>query len=134
MLLHKFNILSFTFDIAAALASLSQLDVWTVDDVDLLSKFNYFKHQQPQPRLSLALDGVADVTSGSGFSLTLSSKERMLASAVAVKDINAKWPALPLILSRVCAPSRSYDDVVQALRKEDASEPIVDYLRDITYH
>ncbi|KAK3805239.1 MAG: hypothetical protein JOS17DRAFT_781434 [Linnemannia elongata] len=119
---------------AAALASLSQLDVWTVDDVDLLSKFNNFKHQQPQPRLALALDGIADVSSGSGFFLTLSQKERMLASAVAVKDIDEKWPALSLILSRVCVPSHSYEDVVQALRKEDPGEPIVDYIRDITYH
>lgn len=105
-----------------------------MDDVDLLSKFNNFKHQQPQPRLSLALDGIADVSSGSGFFLTLSQKERMLASAFAVKDIDEKWPALSLILSRVCVPSHSYEDVVQALRKEDPGEPIVDYIRDITCH
>ncbi|KAF9583208.1 hypothetical protein BGW38_010025 [Lunasporangiospora selenospora] len=118
----------------AALASLSQPGVWTVDDVDLLSKFNNFKHQQPQPRLSMALDGIADVSSGSGFFLTLSQKERMLASAVAAKDIDKKWPALLSILSRVCVASNSYEDVVQALRKEDPNGPIVDYLRDITYH
>ncbi|KAF9924656.1 hypothetical protein BGZ67_009153 [Mortierella alpina] len=58
----------------------------------------------------------------------------MLASVVGVKDINKKWTALSLILSRVCVPSYSYEDVVQALRKEDPGEPIVEYLRDITYH
>ncbi|KAH7028685.1 hypothetical protein BKA57DRAFT_230620 [Linnemannia elongata] len=119
---------------AAALASLSQQVLWVVDGVDLLSKFNNFKNQQPQPRLSLALDGIADVSSGSGFSLSLSQKERMLASPVTVKGIDQKWPSISSILSRVCASSRSYDDVVKALRNEDPNEVIVDYLRDITYH
>ncbi|KAF9918751.1 hypothetical protein FBU30_011285 [Linnemannia zychae] len=80
------------------------------------------------------ITGQQDVSPGSGFSLTLSQKEWKLACAVTVKDIDEKWPDLTSILSRVCVPSRSYDDVVQALRKEDLNEPIVDYLRDITCH
>ncbi|KAF9548023.1 hypothetical protein EC957_007306 [Mortierella hygrophila] len=44
---------------SAALASLNQTSIWTVGDVDLLSKFTDFK-RQPQSRFSLALDGIAD--------------------------------------------------------------------------
>lgn len=58
----------------------------------------------------------------------------MLASPVTVKGIDQKWPSISSIISRVCASSRSYDDVVKALRNEDPNEVIVDYLRDITYH
>ncbi|KAF8924077.1 hypothetical protein BGZ58_002188 [Dissophora ornata] len=118
---------------ASALTPLNQLEIWMVGDVDMLSKFNNFKHQQPQSRFSLALDGIADVSPGSEFSQTLSQEERALANVISVKDLDEKWPSLSSILSRVCAASRSYDDVVKALRKENTNEPIVDYLRDITY-
>jgi hypothetical protein len=69
---------------------MTQQVLWAVDGIDLLSKFNNFKNQQPQPRLSLALDGIAEVSARSGFSLSLSQKERMLASAVTVKSIDQK--------------------------------------------
>lgn len=115
-----------------ALASLNQTIIWRVSDVDLLSKFTEFR-RQPQPRLSLALDGIADVTPGSAFSLTLSHEQRMLVNAdiISDKDIEERWPSLSSILSRVCAPLRSYDDVVEALRKEVVNEPIMDYFRVI---
>ncbi|KAF9403619.1 hypothetical protein BGZ94_004551, partial [Podila epigama] len=119
---------------AVALASLSQQVLWMVDGVDLLSKFNNFKYKQSQSRHSLASDDIADVSSGSGFYLSLTRKERMLASAVTVKNIDETWSSLSSVLSRVCAPSHSYKDVVKALGKEDPDEPIVDYLRHITCH
>ncbi|KAI8606744.1 hypothetical protein EDD21DRAFT_360324 [Dissophora ornata] len=114
-------------NIASALTPLNQLEIWMVGDVDMLSKFNNFKHQQPQSRFSLALDGIADVSPGSEFSQTLSQEERALANVISVKDLDEKWPSLSSILSRVCAASRSYDDVVKALRKENTNEPIVDW-------
>jgi hypothetical protein len=67
---------------------LNQVDVWKVDDIDLLSMFNEFKHQQAHSRFSLALDGIADVTPGSTFSRALSVKERSLASVVSLKSIH----------------------------------------------
>ncbi|KAF9117260.1 hypothetical protein BGW39_002394, partial [Mortierella sp. 14UC] len=105
---------------AAALASLSQLDVWTVDDVDLLSKFNNFKHQQPQPRLSLALDGIADVSSGSGFFRALSQKERishyLKFSDEVPRNINERegfgdltWPFIRGALTLADIPSRCFE-------------------------
>ncbi|KAF9086019.1 hypothetical protein BGX29_001651 [Mortierella sp. GBA35] len=118
----------------AALVSLNQQDTWIVDGVDLLSKFDSFKNQQPQGRFSLALDGIADVTPGSAFSLYLSQEERALAITTSVKDINERWRSLSSILSRVCARSHSYDDVVEALDKEDASDRVVKYLQAITYN
>ncbi|KAF8933645.1 hypothetical protein BGZ47_010776, partial [Haplosporangium gracile] len=119
--------------IPAALALLNQTITWTVDDVDLLSRFTEFKGQA-QPRFSLALDGIADVTPGSAFSQTLSPEQRMLVndSIVSDKDIEERWPSLSSILARVCARSSSYDDVVEALSKEVVNERIIDYLRVIT--
>lgn len=123
----------FIFIIAAALVSLNQLDVWKVGDVDLLSKFNDFQQQQTQSRFSLALDGIADITPGSAFSRFLPVEERTLANTICVKSINENWQSLSSILSRVCGQCHSYDEVVKALRKEDTNEPVVDYLRAITY-
>ncbi|KAG0199797.1 hypothetical protein BGX33_011389 [Mortierella sp. NVP41] len=110
------------------------MELHKVDGVDLLSKFDSFKNQQPQGRFSLALDGIADVTPGSAFSLYLSQEERALAITTSVKDINERWRSLSSILSRVCARSHSYDDVVEALDKEDASDRVVKYLQAITYN
>ncbi|KAF9403676.1 hypothetical protein BGZ94_004544 [Podila epigama] len=56
----------------------------------------------PQPSLSLALDGIADVSPGSGFSQTLTPKQQKEANAIAIPDIHEKWPAL--IIQR-CGPS-----------------------------
>ncbi|KAG0044843.1 hypothetical protein BGZ89_005908, partial [Linnemannia elongata] len=119
---------------AAAFALLNQMDVWKVDDIDLLSKFNDFKYQQAHSRFSLALDGIADVTPGSAFSRTLSVEERSLASLVSLNSIDENWQCLSPILSRVCGQRSSFDEVVKALRQEDIEEPVVDYLRAITYH
>lgn len=113
---------------------LNQANVWKVGDVDLLSKFNDFKMQQTQSRLSLALDGVADITPGSAFSHTLSVEERTSANIVYAKSIDERWHSLSAILSRVCGRCYSYDEVVNALRKEDTNEPIIDYLKAITYN
>lgn len=121
--------------LAVALALLNQKTVWRVGDLDLLSKFIDFK-SQPRSRYSLALDGIADITPSSEFALTLSQDERMLANAVSTsdRDITEKWPTLLSVLSKVCAVSHDYDDVVKALKKEDVNDPIIDYLRDITYN
>ncbi|KAK3843872.1 MAG: hypothetical protein J3R72DRAFT_440129 [Linnemannia gamsii] len=118
---------------SSAFALLNQVDVWKVDDIDLLSKFNDFKRQQAHSRFSLALDGIADVTPGSTFSRALSVKERSLASVVSLKSIDESWQCLSSILSRVCGQCSSFDEVVEALRHEDTREPVVDYLRAITY-
>ncbi|KAK3818225.1 MAG: hypothetical protein JOS17DRAFT_794328 [Linnemannia elongata] len=59
--------------------TLNQLDTWKVGDVDLMSRFNNVKQQQTQSRFSLVLDGIADVTSGSAFSHSLTVEERTLA-------------------------------------------------------
>lgn len=61
------------------IATLNQLDTWKVGDVDLMSRFNNVKQQQTQSRFSLVLDGIADVTSGSAFSHSLTVEERTLA-------------------------------------------------------
>ncbi|KAF9080614.1 hypothetical protein BGX23_001890, partial [Mortierella sp. AD031] len=79
------------FTCPTSFALLNQVDVWKVDDIDLLSKFNDFKYQQAQSRFSLALDGIADVTPGSTFSRALSVKERSLASVVSLKSIDENW-------------------------------------------
>ncbi|GJJ74259.1 hypothetical protein EMPS_06617 [Entomortierella parvispora] len=120
---------------SAAMASLNQKVEWKVGNHDFLSKFLDFK-AQASSRYSLALDGVADLSPGSEFTLTLPLEERPLACAVSTSepDINEKWPTLLPILSRVCAPTHSYDDVVNALKNEDANDPIVEYLRWITYN
>lgn len=108
------------------------MSVWKAGDVDLLSKFTEFKGQH-QPRFSLAKDGIADVTPGSSFFGTLSKEQQMLAATASIssKDMEEKWPSLSSILSRVCVRTHSYDDVVKALRREDVSDPIVEYLRDM---
>jgi hypothetical protein len=118
----------------AALALLNQVDEWRIDDLDLLSKFHDFRRQQAHSRLSLALDGIADVTPGSAFSRTLSIEERSLASVVNPKSVDEKWQCLSPILNRVCGQWSSFDEVVEALRQEDAKEPIVNYLRAITFN
>ncbi|CAO3572332.1 unnamed protein product [Mortierella alpina] len=115
-----------------ALVSLNQQGTWSVGDVDLLSKFNNFRNQQPQSRYSLALDGIADVTPGSAFYLTLSQEQRILANTISFKEVDKRWPTLSSILSRVCVHTYSYENVVEAVRKEDANDPLVDYLRAIT--
>jgi len=114
---------------------LNQRIVWKIGDLDLLSKFHDFKNQ-PRPRFSLSLDGIADITPSSEFAQTLSKEELVLANAVSTSDtdINERWPTLSPILSRVCALSHSYDDVVKALKKEDIDDAVVDYLRVIVYN
>ncbi|KAI1288882.1 hypothetical protein EDD11_009572, partial [Mortierella claussenii] len=119
----------------SAMALLNQKITWKVGDLDLLSKFYVFR-DQPRSRFSLALDGIADVTPGSEFALTMSQVEWTLANAACTSDtdIKERWPTVLSILSRVCVLSHSYDDVVKALKREDVDEPIVDYLRDIVYN
>ncbi|KAF8944282.1 hypothetical protein BGZ47_004423 [Haplosporangium gracile] len=113
----------------SAMMLLNQKTVWKVLELDFLSKFLIFR-DEPQSRFSLALDGIADVTQGSEFALTLTQEELTLANATSTSDpdINARWPRLLLILSRVCVLSHSYDDVTRALKKEE-DDPIVDYLQ-----
>lgn len=48
-------------------------------------------------------------------------------------DINERWPQLLPILSKVWVASHSYDDVAKVLKTEEDKEPIVDYMRVITY-
>ncbi|KAG0089132.1 hypothetical protein BGZ93_010015, partial [Podila epicladia] len=57
------------------MTSLNQRSEWKAGDVDLLSKFTDF-NGQPQPRVALALDGIADVTPGSTFYGTLSQEQQ----------------------------------------------------------
>ncbi|KAF9929876.1 hypothetical protein FBU30_001125 [Linnemannia zychae] len=90
-----------------ALASLSQEMSWIVDDVDMMEKFNTFKNTQPLSPFSLALDDIANVSSGSGFAMSLSHKERKLANNVNVKSIEQMWPSISSILVRVCKWSPS---------------------------
>ncbi|KAF9972830.1 hypothetical protein BGZ75_001357, partial [Mortierella antarctica] len=116
------------------LAQLNQADEWRVGDLDVLSKFRDFRRQQAHSQLSLALEGIADVISGSAFSRTLPAEKRSLVSIVGPKSVDEKWECLSPILNRICGQRSSYDEVVEALRQEDAKEPIVDYLRAITFN
>lgn len=117
------------------MALLNQKTTWKKEDVDFLSLFTDFAGQ-PQSKFSLALDGIADVTPGSAFYSTLTQEQRSLAGDIFIsdKDVDKRWPSLSLILSRVCTSSRSYEDVVKALKNETSDDPIVDYFRNITYN
>ncbi|KAI1300411.1 hypothetical protein EDD11_006201 [Mortierella claussenii] len=118
----------------AAMSLLNQKTVWKINDVDFLSIFADFAHE-PQSKFSLALDGIADVTPGSAFYSTLTQEQRSLAGDIFIsdEDVYKKWPSFSSILSRVCTSSRSYEDVVKALKKETNDDPVVDYFRNITY-
>ncbi|KAG0273083.1 hypothetical protein BGZ95_011113 [Linnemannia exigua] len=74
----------------SAMMLLNQKTEWKVLELDLLSKFLVFR-DQPQSRFSLALDGIADVTQGSEFALTLTQEELTLANVTSTSDpdINA---------------------------------------------
>ncbi|KAG0048478.1 hypothetical protein BGZ83_006565 [Gryganskiella cystojenkinii] len=118
-----------------AMVVLNQKTEWRNGDVDFLSIFTNFKCQ-PQSKFSLALDGIADITPGSVFYSTLTQEQRVLASGISTSegDVNKKWPSLSTILSRVFGSSRTYEDVIKALKKETSDDLIVDYLRNITYN
>lgn len=118
-----------------AMTLLNQRVSWKVANTDFLSKFLAFS-EIVQSRFSLALDGVADITPGSDFAHVLTPEELTLANAVYTADANIeeRWPGLVPLLSRVCAPSYSYENVVAALEKEATNDPMVHYLRDITYN
>jgi len=117
------------------MALLNQKDSWRVREIDFLSKFLAFS-ERPQSQFSLVLDGIADVIPGSEFAQTLTREELTLANAVSMSDtdINERWPKLLPMLSKVCKPSYSYDDVVKALDNEDVGNPILRYFRAITYN
>ncbi|GJJ71644.1 hypothetical protein EMPS_03994 [Entomortierella parvispora] len=124
----------------AALKRLNQKVEWKCGDLDFLARFDAFK-TKPQSQFSLALDDVADITTGSDFTKEMSRDLRKLANACPASDPNVEeqWPTLIPILARLRFPSDpdpsdSYRSVVAALRKEDHSDPIVAYLESVVYN
>ncbi|KAG0361638.1 hypothetical protein BGX24_005316, partial [Mortierella sp. AD032] len=114
-----------------AMSYLNQDDKWMIGDVDLLSKFEQFKDQYDMSRFSLSLDGIADVSQGSGFCMFLSPEDRKLAATVSPSPVDERWPNLKGILERVCggSPRCSYEDFMTALKKENNDDELVEYIR-----
>lgn len=131
----NFCFLECNMHLGQAMSYLNQDDKWIIGDVDLLSKFHQFKGQSDVPRFSLSLDGIADVSQGSGFCMFLSSEERKLAATVSPSIIDERWPNLKGIMERVCggSPSCSYEDFMTSLKKEDNDDELVEYIRGISY-
>ncbi|KAG0019707.1 hypothetical protein BGZ82_011812 [Podila clonocystis] len=102
--------------------------------VDFLDLF--FQYQEQDNSLySIARDHIADISPDSAFVKFLPSNIRMLAmdDTFSSKEVDDVWPEFQNICERVFKPDGSYEDVCQALRKEDSGEPIVSYMLGIIY-
>ncbi|KAG0335350.1 hypothetical protein BG000_007560 [Podila horticola] len=118
----------------AIFAVLKQAISWTRRGVDFLDLF--FRYQeQDNSTYSVSRDHIADISSDSAFVKFLPSNIRMLAmdDTFPSKEIDDQWPEFRSICERIFKPDDSYEDVCQALRKEDSGDPIVAYMLGIIY-
>ncbi|KAF9173654.1 hypothetical protein BGX21_008757 [Mortierella sp. AD011] len=110
--------------------TLNQATSWICGGVDLITKFRDFRPGNMGP-FSLVRDGIADMTHGSSFAMTLPSDILSEARKVAViPDINVKWPTLQGISERVFRYN-TFEDIAQAVKKEDMMDPIAAYMFSI---
>lgn len=96
----------------------------------------FFRYQeQDNSTYSVSRDHIADISSDSAFVKFLPSNIRMLAmdDTFPSKEIDDQWPEFRNICERIFKPDDSYEDVCQALRKEDSGDPIVAYMLGIIY-
>ncbi|KAG0100186.1 hypothetical protein BGZ93_003652 [Podila epicladia] len=118
----------------AIFAVLKQAISWTRRGVDFLDLF--FQYQEQDKSLySIARDHIADISPESAFIKFLPSNMRIIAmdDTFPTKVIDDVWPEFRNICERVLKPDGSYEDVCQALRKEDSGDPIVAYMLGIIY-
>ncbi|KAI1287580.1 hypothetical protein EDD11_010309, partial [Mortierella claussenii] len=89
--------------------TLNQATSWICKDVDLIIKFRDFRPDNMGP-FSLVRDGIADMTHGSSFAMTLPSDILSDARRVAaIPDIN-------------------YEEIAGAIKEEDMKDPIAAYM------
>ncbi|KAG0239357.1 hypothetical protein BGW41_007771 [Actinomortierella wolfii] len=109
---------------------LNQATTWVCNGVDLIPRFRDFRAGNLGP-FSLVRDGIADMTHGSSFAMTLPSNALSEARKVAsTPDVDAKWPTLQGIADRVFR-NNTYDEIAQAVRKENMEDPVAAYLFSI---
>ncbi|KAG0286046.1 hypothetical protein BGZ97_007569, partial [Linnemannia gamsii] len=107
--------------------TLNQATSWICEVVDLVIKFRDVRPGNMGP-FSLVRDGIADMTHGSSFTMTLPSDILTEARKVpAIPDINAKWPTLQGISERVFKYN-TYEGIATAIKKEDMTDPIAAYM------
>lgn len=96
----------------------------------------FFQYQEQDKSLySIARDHIADISPESAFIKFLPSSMRIIAmdDTFPSKAIDDVWPEFRNICERVLKPDGSYEDVCQALRKEDSGDRIVAYMLGIIY-
>ncbi|GJJ71634.1 large subunit ribosomal protein L18e [Entomortierella parvispora] len=107
--------------------TLNQTTSFICQGVDVISKFHDFRPGNMGP-FSLVRDGIADLTHGSSFAMSLHSDVLLEARRVAaIPNINEKWPTLPEIFDRVFKHS-DYEDITRAIQSEDMKDPIAKYM------
>jgi len=107
--------------------TLNQATSWICHGVDLIIKFRDVRPGKLGP-FSLVRDGIADMTHGSSFAMTLPSNILSEARKVpAIPDINSKWPTLQGISERVFKYN-TYEDIATAVKKEDMEDPVAAYM------
>ena len=110
--------------------TLNQPVKWTVDDMDLVQKFQEFRAENLHD-FSLARDGVADLSMGSTFRKSLAPDVGKAASKLGlVGELHTTWPTLTGILDRVFAKNH-YDDVVEAITDESMKDPVARYIMSV---
>ncbi|KAF9125929.1 hypothetical protein BGX30_000231 [Mortierella sp. GBA39] len=111
-------------------ATLNQPVKWTVEDVNLVQKFQEFRAENLHD-FSLARDGVADLSVGSKFRKSLAPDIGKAASKFGlVGELQATWPTLTGILGRVFAKNH-YDDVAEAITDESMKDPVARYIMSV---
>ncbi|KAF9300428.1 hypothetical protein BGZ74_007912 [Mortierella antarctica] len=110
--------------------TLNQPMQWTVEDMDLVQKFQEFRAENLHD-FSLARDGVADLSVGSKFRKSLAPDVGKAASKLGlVGELHATWPTLTGILGRVFAKNH-YDDVAEAITDESMKDPVARYIMSV---